>query len=329
MPTPDVRSEIIRGPLADVSTRFKNMSYIGDLISPIKDNVSHKAIYYKYRRGDWFRDEAALRSPGTKAKRGDFNLDSVNITTKQYAFAKAVTREDIESEGMQGAPPVNMQQDAIEYCADKVDLKKEKRIANIVQTTTWADGVGSGGEDVEGKWASSEAAATNTFFADIRKATIKIQSETGMTPNHLMLDFRTMEDLKENPLVADKIKYTQRNIVTADLIGSLLGVRVLVGAAIENTDKEKLTDTMTSKYVWEYNATKGSAFLFYRPAAMGLKVPTAMGQFRVRQEGGAGRLTRVFREEAEDQWVYETREDTDIVAIASQLGYAFKDTILT
>jgi len=62
---------------------------------------------------------------------------------------------------------------------------------------------------------------------------------------------------------------------------------------------------------------------------MGLKIPTAGGQVRIKQEGGGGRLTRVFREEAEDQWVYECREDTDIVQIASQLGYAFRDTIVT
>jgi hypothetical protein len=329
MPTPDIRSEIIRGPLSDASTRFKNMSYIADQVFPIKDNVSHKALYYKYRRGDWFRDEAALRAPGTKAKRGEFELESLNITTKQYAFAKAVTREDIESEGMTGAPPTNMQQDAIEFAADKVDLKKESRVSNLVLTGTWADG-NAGGEDAEGKWASSEAAATNTFFTDIRTGIIKIQSETGITPNKLVLDYRTMEDLKENPLIADKIKYTQRNIVTADLLGSLLGVQVLVGGAIKNTANEKqASDAVTMQYLWETNAGKGSAFLFYAPQSMGLKVPTAGGQFRVRQASGGGRLSRVFREEAEDQWVYETREDTDIVQIAPQLGYLWKDVIAT
>jgi hypothetical protein len=329
MPTPDIRSEIIRGPLADASTLFKNRNYIADQAFPIKDGISHKALYYKYRRGDWFRDEAALRAPGTKAKRGDMNLESVNVTTKQYAFAKAVTREDVESEGFVGAPPVNMQQDAIEYCADKVDLKKEIRTAALIRATDW-NGVGAGGEDVEGKWARTEAAATNTFFSDIRKATIKIQSETGMTPNKLILDYRTMEDLKENPLVAEKIKYTMKNVVTADLLGSLLGVQILVGSAIQNTEPEiDGADAMTAKYIWENTATKGSAFLFYAPNAMGLKVPTAGGQFRIKQSGGSGRLSRVFREEAEDQWVYETREDTDIVAIATQLGYDFKDTILT
>jgi len=328
MPTPDIRSEIIAGPLQDASTRFKNSSYIADKIFPIKDNISHKAKYTKYFRGDWFRDEAALRAPGSKAKRGDYKLTSVSIQTLQYAFAKAVTREDIESQGMVGAPPVNSQQDAIEYCADKIDLRKEVRIAEIIQAATWADG-NAGGEDVAGQWAHTVASGTNTFFTDITAGIIKIQSETGMTPNTLVLDYRTMEDLKQNPDVADKIKYTMKNVVTADLLGSLLGLNVLVGGAITNTAKEEKTDTMTAKYVWEKTATKGSAFLCYTPQTMGLKVPTAGGQFRVKQQGGGGRLNRVFREEAEDQWVYECREDTDIQIIASQLGYAWVDTILT
>jgi len=328
MPQPDIRAQIIAGPLADVSIAYKNQSYVGDMVFPIKDNVAYQAKITKYFKGDWFRDEAKLRAPGTEAARGNYGLTTESISTDQYAFGKEVAAEDIAGQGMVGAPTVNMIQDAIEYATDKIDLKKEIRVADLMKSTTWADGV-SGGEDADGKWASTEAAATNTFFADIKAGKIAIQKNTGFNANHILFDFNTMEDLKENPLVAEKIKYTQKNIVTADLIGSLLSLKVLIGEAIKNTANQKLTDVMTARYIWDTNDGKGDAFLFYRPATLGLKTPSAGGQFRVKQSNGSGRLIRNYYEANKDQWVYEVREDTDILAMASDLGYHWKDTIST
>jgi hypothetical protein len=329
MTIPDLRGEIVRGPLADCSTLFKNQSYIGDQVFPIKDGVSAKAKYLKYGRGAWFRDEAKIRAPGTQAARGGFDVTYVNITTEQYAFGKEVTREDIEAEGMSGAPPMNMAQDAIEYAANKVDLKKEIRIAELIQAETWSDGT-AGGQDAEGKWAASEAAATNTILTDMRAGKIKIQSETGYNPNTLMIDFRTMENLIENPLLREKLKYVSAKSITAEMIGALFGVKVLVGSAIKNTANEKKADTMTSQYIWEVNSGKGSAFLFYRPPSLGLKSASAGGQFRIKRMGGTGgRITEVYPEENKHQWVYETSEETDIVVLSTQLGYAWKDTVST
>ncbi len=119
--------------------------------------------------------------------------------------------------------------------------------------------------------------------------------------------------------------------MTADLLAQLLGLdQVLVGTAIENTANEADgSDAFTAANIWETNADKGGAFLFYRPARMGLKVPAAIGQFRVKQANGSGRVTRTWYEDAEDQWVYEAREDTDIVALHANLGYQWIDTFAT
>lgn len=325
MATPDLRAQIVRGNMQDVSIKFSNDEYIGDRVALIKDGVSHKSKITKYSPGYWFRDEAKVRAPGTRAARGAFDIEYVDVTTKQYAFAKEVTREDIEAESDVNTPPLNMVQDAIEYAADKVDLKKEKRIASLIHTTAWA-GDAAGGEDAGGLWAPG---ASNTFLADIRAGKGEVRDLTGKVPNTLILDWQTMEQLKEEATIADKIKYTMKDVLTPALLASLLGLQeIIVGSAIENTAKEATTDAFTGKNVWEVTAGKGAAFLFYRPARMGLKVAAALGQFRIRQTmgGGGGRLTRSWYEQAEDQWVYETREDTDIVALHTGLGKAWQNT---
>ncbi|MFA7455768.1 MAG: hypothetical protein WCZ10_15035, partial [Desulfobulbaceae bacterium] len=163
------------------------------------------------------------------------------------------------------------------------------------------------------------------------KGTKAIQANSGVKANCLALDFATYTALKECAAVLDKIKYTQRGVLTAELLAALLDLEeVLVGEAIVNTAKETKAGTeFTSKYIWEVNSGKGMGFLFHRPKAPGRKVPAPGYQARVAYEDGSPRRTTTWREPAEHQDVYEVAEETDIVLIDAALGYLWKDTYAT
>lgn len=327
MPQPDVKSEIIAGPLQNVSVAYRNKDYIADGVFPILDGADPKAKITKYQKGAWFRDEAGIRAAGTRAKRGGYPLTSVSVATDEYAFAKEVTDEDRRFAKAQGAPVVEPEQDAIEFAADKVDLKKEIRVGTLIAAGTWADGA-AGGEDAAGLW--SPAGSTNTFLADITKGKKKIK-ECGVIANCLLLDYATYLSLKECAAILDKIKYTQRGVFGTDLLAALLELdQVLVGKAIKSTAVEKADGTdFTAANIWEVNAGKGMGFLYYRPKKIGRKVPTAGLQVRIAYEGGGPRRLSTWRESAEHQDVYEVAEETDIVQVAADCGYLWNDTYAT
>jgi hypothetical protein len=326
MPQPNTRELIVAAPLANVSIAYRNKSYIADRVFPIIDRIPPEAKIARYLKGAWFRDEADVRGPGARASRGGYPVDFISISTKEYAFAKEVTDEDRRFANVQGAPPLKPDQDAIEFATDKVDLKKERRIASMIMSGTWS---GVAGEDAAGLWAAADA--TNTFLVDVNARIETIRSNTGLKPNVLVMDHGTYQAVKEISGVIDRIKYVQRGIVAADTIAALLGLEeVLVGEAIYSTAKETKAGTdFTASNIWEKNATKGSAFLFYRPPAPGLKVPSAGYQARVAYENGQPRRTTMWREAAEHQDVYEVAEETDILQVGSDLGFLWYDTILT
>jgi hypothetical protein len=328
MTTPNVKEQIVAGPLQDVSIAFRNKDYIADGVFPILDGADPKAKITTYQKGAWFRDEAGIRAAGTEAKRGSYNLEDVSVATKEYAFAKEVTDEDRRFAKSKNAPPVQPDQDAIEFATDKVDLKKEIRVGALITAGTWNDG-NVGGEDAEGLW--SPAGATNTFLADITTAKKAIQSKTGLDPNCLLLDYATYLALKECEAIADKIKYTQRAVYGAELLAALLELdQVLVGKAIKNTSKETKAGTaFTAQRIWEVNAGKGMGFLFYRAPKLGLKLATAGMQVRIAYEDSSPRRVSTWREPAKHQDVYEVAEETDIVLVHADLGYLFKDTYAT
>ncbi len=326
MPDPIVKELVTAGPLQNVSIAYRNKIYLADRVFRILDKIDPKAKIARYLKGSWFRDEAAIRGPGGEAPRGTYKVDLLSIATKEYAFAKEVSDEDRRFAKSQMAPPLKPDQDAIEFTADKIDLSKERRVAALVKETSWIDGNGAGGEDANGLW--SPTGGTNTFLPDIAKAKKAIQSKTGVTPNVLLLDYATYEALKEVEAILDKIKYTQRGVLTKDLLAAILDLEeILVGESIVNTAKETKAGTeFTASYVWEVNSGKGMGFLYYRPSAPGLKVPAAGYQARVAYEDGLPRRTTTWREPSRHQDVYEVAEETDIVCTGADLGYMFKDT---
>jgi len=326
MPQPNVKELVISSPLKDVSIQYRNRAYISDRVFPIIDTSDPKAKVARYLKGAWFRDEAKVRGPGARAVRGGYPVDYIDISPKEYAFAKEVTDEDRRFASATGAPPLRPEQDAIEFCADRIDLSKERRVASLIIGGTWS---GVAGEDVNGGWAAS--AQTNTFITDVESRIETIRSNTGLRPNVLILSGNTLSQVKQISAVLDRIKYTQRGIVTPDLLAALFGLEeVLVGDAIYSSAKETKAGTEFSAVsIWEKNAGKGAAFLFYRPPSPGLKTPSAGYQVRVLYEDGSPRRTTTWREPAEHQDVYEVAEETDIVQTGSDLGFFWYDTIQT
>ena len=323
MGQPNTRGLIISGPLQNVSLAYRNMAFVADEVFPIIDSSSPEAKIGKYPKGAWFRDEAGIRAPGTRARRGGYAITTSAIVAVEYAFAKEVTDEDVKYAGLANTPPMQPIQDAIEFCTMKIDLKKEIRVAAIVKGTTWS----SANNDAEGGWAQD--AGTNTFIVDIETAIDTIESNTGFRPNRLMLTSNTYSHVKQISGVIDRIKYTQRGVVAADTIAALFDLeKVVIAGAIQNTAKEtKAATEFTASRIWETTATKGSAFLYYKPPSLGLRTPIAGLQVRVPYENGQYRQTKTWREEAEGQDVYQVAENTDIECIGADLGYYFYDTI--
>lgn len=329
MPEQSSKETIVAGPLPGVSVAYRNMKYIGDRVFPILDGADPKAKITKYKRGAWFRDEAGIRAPGTEAQRGSYPASSDSIATKEYAFASPVTDEDRRFAKSQGALVLQPQQDAVELATDKIDLKKERRIASAITGGSWVDGNGAGGEDAEGLWSPS--GATNTFLADIVTGRKAIRSACGRDPNVLLIDYATYMALKECSAILDKIKYTQRGVLTKELLAAILDLdEVLVGEAIYSDAEETASgDDFNAVDIWTVNAGKGMGFLYHRPPRVGLKVVSAGMQVRIAYENGLPRRITTWREASRHQDVYEVAEETDITVVSAYAGYLWKDVYAT
>ena len=212
-------------------------NYIAGKVFPMVPVQKQSDRYFIYKKEDWFRDDAQERAPGTESAGGDYDIDNTpTYFCRKYAFHKDVVEEDRAN----ADNPLTPDEDAVQFVTDKILLNKENNWAR----TFFKDGVW--GTDYEG--AASAASGKVVFWddyansdpiGDITKMATDQSEVTGKRPNTLVLGRKAYDALKNHPDFLDRVKYTQKGVVTTDLIAELFDVeRVLVANAIQNVAKK-------------------------------------------------------------------------------------------
>ena len=165
-------------------------------------------------------------------------------------------------------------------------------------TTGIWQGYTSGGSAVDfapnthgaGYWDS----ANGNPVADVAKIRSQVKAKTGLKPNKMVVTDNVHNGLMNNAVVLDRIKYTQRGIVTEDILAALFGVdEYLVAGAVFNSAQEGTTAVMG------YMASN-TFLLAYAPKTPGLKRPSAGYIFQWTGKYGAeamGTRVKKFRME--------------------------------
>lgn len=241
--------------------------FIADKVFPIIPVQRQSDLYYKYNKGDFMRDEARQRAAFTESAGGDYGVEaSEPYYCRKHAFHKDVSTE----ERLNYDEPLNADQDATIFVTQKMLIRREMAwTSKYFKTGVW-------GTDLTGVTVS---ASTNQFvqwdqegsdpIGDITSAGIKMAAETSYRPNTLVLSPYVFNALKNHFDILDRIKYTERGIVTTELLASLFEVdRVLVAWSVVNSAERGATDDVD--FIYGKNA-----LLCYSNPNPGLRQPSA------------------------------------------------------
>lgn len=301
--------------ITEYARNFVNPSYVAPRIFPVVTVQEQAAKYHEYLRGAWYRLDARPRPPKAAAPVGGWRIQERAYACDNWALATEIADEDRRRDG-----DAVVDRNAGEYTSNGVMLRKEYNTSRQVLTAAnWTSSL-----DVQGGWAAD--AGTNTFIMDVENGIELIRRRTGMRPNVLMLDAKTMAQVKRNPAVIERIKYVERGIVTAPLIASMFDLaEVVVGDTVYSSDAEQ-ADGMdfTATDLWEVNAGKGSAFLEYRAPTPAISSPSAGYILQWEQLD-----SYTFRDDRHHKDVVESSANFNPYVVAPDLGHLFYDTILT
>lgn len=252
--------------LTNMSIGYKNDMYIADSIAPIVPVRKQSDIVPRYDQSHWFRNQAAIRAPGTLSERGGFTVDNtMTYYCPRYSFGFEIPDEVRDNTDA----PYDLDRDGTAFVTDRLQMKREVSWATQYFTT------GKWGADVTPSvlWSTY---GTSTPLVDITNYQDAVEGRIARMPNKFVLGKQVMSILKWHPDIADRIKYVQRAVVTTELLASLLDIEtVLVGRAIYTTSPEGTAEASVV-----YNRVWGKhALLLYTPSAPSLMTPAATYTF--------------------------------------------------
>lgn len=324
MPQPSMFDVHVDVPLTNMSVAYIQSQdiYIATKVFPIVPSEKKSNKYYVWTKADWFRDEAQLRGDSEESAGGGMGLSTDSYSCDVWAFHK-----DVGHLTMANADAgVNIERTPTQFVTQRLLLRQEKQwVTDYFTTGVW-------GTDITGVTSSPSASQTiywSDFSAsdpinDIETAKTAVLSTTGFMPNTLVLGYQVFAKLKQHPDLVDRIKYTQRGIVTREIMGSVFDIPNLwVAQAIQNTANEGQTGS--------YSFVHGkNAWLGYVNPAPEMEAPSAgyvFGWTGVSQGMGTTIGISDFYIQQLKTTRYEGEIAFDNKVVGTDLGYFFSGIV--
>lgn len=241
-------------------------AFIADKVFPIVRVKRQSDVFYTYNKGDFMRDEAAVRGAGTESAGGDYGVEAAEpYYCRKHAFHKDVTPEERANYD----EPLDADQDATDFVSQKMLIRREMEWASkFFKEGVWGTEI-AGAETAGDNTAIFWNLPTSDPIGDVTNAGVQMASDTSYKPNTLVLSPFAFNALKNHEDILDRIKYTQKGIVTADLLATLFEVdKVHVAWSVVNTARKGEADNVG--FIMGKHA-----LLCYSAPAPALKKPSA------------------------------------------------------
>jgi len=231
-------------------------------IFPVVPVQKQSDKYFIFDKAAWHRSEAGLLAPGSETRGANFTLSNASY----YCEVLGVHMDVADQLRGNADEALNIDTSATEYVTDNILLKREIDCFSMVfETSSWT-GSSTGSDITVGtQWSTT----SSTPITDMNTQSEAILKNTGRSPNVLILGRDVFTALNKNEDILDRIKYTQRGLVTEDLLAPLFGVdKVIVADAVKNSGPEGGTTSMAF-------VASDTAWLGYVASSPGLMTPSA------------------------------------------------------
>lgn len=231
----------------DVALTNISVAYIQDEKNFVADTVfpqvavrQQSNVYFKYNKGDFFRNEMRARAKGTESAGSTY---AVSVEEPYFCKKRSLHFDLTPEEKLNYDSPLAADQDAVIWLSQKALLEREVNWAQTYfKTDVWSteiEGAATAAAAVAGVSNQTVLKWTNplsTPIEDVNNAAVGMASSTGFRPNKMVISPVVFYALKNHEDIIDRIKYTQKGIVTADLLATLFEVdQVLVAWGVVNS----------------------------------------------------------------------------------------------
>lgn len=321
----------VNQPLTNVSVGYvlRADAFISTKVFPIVNVKKQSDLYWRYSKSDWRRTDVKRRAPSTETPGVGWNVSTDSYFAHVYGVHK-----DIDDQLRANADGTfKLDADATTFVTNQLLLKRDLDwSATYFREGVWGQDFTGVADNPSGSNFLQWNLATSDPITQLAGLQIDFIRETGFKANTMVIGANVLKALKNHPGIIDRIKYTQKGIVSTDLIATLFDVdRILVSYATvasgPNIPDMKAQDDAAT---YDFISNPNSALLCYTPSSPSLMQPAAGYTFTWNGYlGGNSQGIRIkrFRQEAIASDRIEGEMTYDMRVISPDTGVFLKNVV--
>jgi hypothetical protein len=312
--------------LTQISLQFPlNRNYVGPNLFPQVTVNKQSDKYGIFDRENFKLEAHDVRAPGTRANEiPGLRWSTDTYYANEHALSIAITDEERQNVDAPLQPDV----DGTNLVTDRIMLGREKKMHDLATTiANYASGMSADYTSTStSRW---DDYVNSNPIQDFRSANRKINANIFMSPNYAVIPWQVMSFLEDHPDFIERIKYSERGIITEEIIAAVIGIAnvIVPQVGFSNAGTGVPVTSASVGYLWGKDV-----IIAYCPESAGLR-QMSFGYEFVWPIGGNQQLVDRWREEVRVSDVVRVRRRYDLKLVggetANQLlvGFLYKQAV--
>lgn len=240
--------------------------FVADKVFPVVPVTNKSDDYAIFPKGFFFRDEMAPRPLGGRPNQVDYTVEKGSYSVEEEGLEHKID-DRVRANADQ---PLDPDRAGMRLLTGQAMIHRDSDwTSSYFKTGVWGtDLTGKSKEPGAGEFLQFDQAGTEPVeFIDTQRDALG--SATGFDPNTLVLGRDAYRVIRNHAEVKDRIKYTQRGIVTPDLLAELFEVEnVVVPGSVKNSAQEGAADAI------DFIVSRKDALLVYSAPEPAIDTPS-------------------------------------------------------
>lgn len=285
--------------LTNISVGYPNAGIVGPELFPQVSVGKQSNKYYIFGREGWLPEDD-IRAPGAEANEvPGLTLSTDTYYAEEHALQIAITDEEREN----ADAPFTPDRDGTELITAKLLIGRELVMKNLATTTAnYASGMSV---TLSGTSQWSDYVNSNPI-SDIKTGIRAINAQIFMDPTVAVIPYQVMSILEDHPDIIERIKYSERAILTPEIIAAVLTLPkvVMPGMGLNTANAGQAASL---GYLWGKDVV-----LAFVPDRAGLKIPAYGYEIVWGYGGGNAQIVERWREDKRVSDVVRVRRRYDL-----------------
>ncbi len=221
------QARVVDPVLSTVAQGYQNADMVAQYLFPRVPVGQRGGRILQFGKED-FRLYNTARTPGTNTKRVQYGYLGNPYALESHSLEGVVPFENMQEAN--AVPGINLATGAVRKTQNIVQLRTEYASAQLARNASAYPSSNKTALSGTSQWSDY---VNSDPSKDIEAAVEQVRASIGKRANTILIPAKVMSVLRYHPKLLDRIKYTGRDSVTADLLSALWQIpNVVVGSAI-------------------------------------------------------------------------------------------------